>query len=92
MKIVKYIIKDNGIPILFCPKKVHSDIVNTGVSAGYAIIDYNVTSDEFIVKCFGGSDSLKVSIRHQDCRIIQNYLNDLLCEVKFVSIEDLLFD
>lgn len=89
MKIVKYVIKDNGIPILFCSKIMHSEVVNRAISAGFAIIHYDFTLDKFIVKCFGSSDSLKINIRKQDCNIIQDYLNNLLCDTKTGLIEDL---
>lgn len=93
MKIVKYVIKKNEDPILFCPKVSHSDVVNTGISAGYVIIYYEFVSDKFIVKCFGSSGSLKLSIRVEDCNIIQDYLNNLLCDYKNNSINELkLFD
>lgn len=80
MNIVKYIILENGVPVLFCPKIVHSDFVNKAVSSGFAIIDYNAKSDEFIVNCFGCCENLKVIIQNQDCSIIQDYLNSLFCK------------
>lgn len=86
MKIVKYVIKSDGVPLLFNPRVVHSDAISNGVSAGFAIIDYDATEDRFIVKCYGGSESLKVYSRVGDCSIIQNYLNTLLCTLSFESI------
>jgi hypothetical protein len=86
MKIVKYVIKSNGVPLLFNPRMVHSDAINKGISAGFAIIDYDVTEDQFKVKCYGGSTSLQVASKEGDCSIIQNYLNELLCTMPFESI------
>jgi hypothetical protein len=53
MKIVKYVIKSDGVPILFNPKILHSEAIDKAVSAGFAIIDYDVIIDTFKVKCYG---------------------------------------
>ena len=86
MKIVKYVIKSDGIPLLFNQSIIHSAAIDEGVSAGFAIIDYDVTIDKFKVKCYGGSESLQVGSHEGDCAIIQNYLNKLLCTKTFDSI------
>lgn len=86
MKIVKYVIKNDGNPLLFNSNTLHSEAINVGISAGFAIIDYDVTIDQFKVKCYGGSDSLQVGSRQGDCIIIQDYLNELLCTTPFDSI------
>ncbi len=91
MKIVKYVIKSDGVPLLFNPKILHSEAIDKAVSAGFAIIDYDVIIDTFKVKCYGGSESLQVSSHEEDCRIIQNYLNTLLCTQSFESIKELQF-
>ena len=83
---MKYVIKSDGVPLLFNSKIIHSEAINKGVSAGFAIIDYDVIIDRFKVKCYGSSDSLQLSSRAGDCIIIQNYLNDLLCTLSFDSI------
>lgn len=77
MKIVKYIINKSGIPLLFNTEILHIDMMTSVVSAGYAIITYDLLADKFSVKCYGGSESLKVSIDEKDCLIIQDYLNNL---------------
>ena len=79
MKIVKYSIDESGIPILFKTKILHADVVIKSVSAGYAIISYDEATDKFSVKCYGGSESLKISSNRKDCVIIENYLNSTLC-------------
>lgn len=86
MKIVKYVIKSDGIPLLFNARIMHSEAIDKGVSAGFAIIDYDVTIDTFKVKCYGGSESLQISSHEKDCAIIQNYLNKLLCTKTFESL------
>lgn len=86
MKIVKYVIKRDGVPILFNPKILHSEAIDKAVSAGFAIIDYDVIIDTFKVKCYGGSESLQVGSHEEDCTIIQNYLNEFLLTKTFESI------
>ncbi|WP_310594485.1 hypothetical protein [Flavobacterium sp.] len=78
MKIMKYVIKSDGVLLLFSSKIMHSEAIDKGISAGFAIIDYDVTINQFKVKCYGGSDSLQVSSREEDCSIVQNCLNELL--------------
>lgn len=88
MKIVKYVINKDGIPLLFNTTIMHSDIINKGISAGFAIIDYDFTINQFKVKCYGGSETLQILSQEGDCRIIQNYLN-ALCTIPFDSIAGL---
>jgi len=78
MKIVKYIINELGVPILFGREIVHSDVVFNSVSAGYAIIYYDDTSAQFVVKCYGESSSLQKKSSNKDFLLIQNYLNQFL--------------
>ena len=87
MKIVKYVIKIDEVPLLFNPRIMHSDAIDKGLSAGFAIISYDVATVQFKVKCFGGSDSLKISSNEGDCTIIQNYLKGLFSTMSFDSIE-----
>jgi hypothetical protein len=89
MKIVKYIIQHNGIPILFCPKIIHSNVVKIGISAGFAIVIYNSELDKFKVRCYGSSESLQLNSNKQDCKIIRMYLNNLLCKMEFDIINEL---
>jgi hypothetical protein len=86
MKIVKYVIKSDGVPILFNPRILHSEAIDKGISAGFAIVDYEVTIDQFKVKCYGCSDSLQLSSHEGDDTIIKNYLNELLGTMTFDSI------
>lgn len=77
MKIVKYCITKNGETILFETKILHCDISLEVVSAGFAIISYDLVTDRFIVKCFGRSESLQLSSNEFDYKIIQDYLNNM---------------
>jgi hypothetical protein len=86
MKIVKYVIQENRVPLLFNPGIMHSEAIDKGISAGFAIIDYDVTIDKFKVKCYGCSDSLQLSSHEVDDTIINNYLNELLGTMTFDSI------
>ncbi len=79
MKIVKYVINESGIPILFEKSIVHCEIVSRVISAGFVIIDYDTLTDQFVVKCYGGSESLKVYSDQNDYLIIRDYLNNLFC-------------
>lgn len=77
MRTVKYIIDEAGRPILFSANILHIDMMISASSAGYAIITYDSLVDTFSVMCYGGSESLKVSIDEKDYLIIQDYLNNL---------------
>lgn len=85
MKILKYVIKCDGAPLLFSQSILHSEVITTGISAGFAIINYDVTIDKFKVKCYGASESLQLDSREEDYNIIQNYLNKLLIPITFDS-------
>lgn len=89
MRIVKYVIGKSGIPILFRTNILHCEVITNALSAGYAIVDYDVSTDQFRVKCYGGSESLKINIDIKDCLIIQNYLNKLLCNSDSFSSSEL---
>ena len=56
MKIIKYVISYHGIPLLFCSNILHSSVINTAISAGFVIVNYNVELGIFTIKCFGLSD------------------------------------
>ena len=80
MRIVKYVINELGLPILFETNIIHSEMISNVVSAGFAVVDYDALTDQFKVKCYGGSESLRVHSERNDCLVIQNYLNSLLCK------------
>jgi|GEM_PF-2210412 hypothetical protein len=80
MRILKYIINEKELPVIFDTKIMHCDIVTNAVSAGFFVIYYSDSTDRFEVKCFGESESLKIGFRTQDQSIIENFLNKKLIE------------
>ena len=76
MKILKYIINEKNIPILFSTAITHNEVMQKGQSAGFLIVWYDVQVNKFIVKCFGESTSLKTKICSDDQNIIEHYLNN----------------
>ena len=75
MNILKYIINEENIPIIFSAKIMHQEIMPNGIAAGFLILNYDVDTNIFIVKCFGESTSLNLKVSNQDELIISNYLN-----------------
>jgi len=76
MKIIKYIINDNDIPVLFSKEIVHNEIVQNVKSAGFLILKYDHLKRKFITTCFGESSSLEIrSDVSRDKKIIENFLN-----------------
>jgi hypothetical protein len=93
MRIVKYVIQSNGIPLIFNTKIVFLDnikkVISSGnkvVSAGIAIIYYDETNEQFMVKCYGESSYLNIAFKEADCILIQNFLNDRLNAKDFDEI------
>lgn len=75
MNILKYIINEDHIPIIFSAKIRHQDIVHSGIAAGFLILNYDIDTTVFIVKCFGESTFLNLKVSPKDEQIISNYLN-----------------
>ncbi len=75
MKLLKYVINDSSLPILFCMSISHSKIITNVVSAGYVIIDFDISKQFFLVKVYGASSSLRISSRLMDDEIIEKHLN-----------------
>ena len=75
MNILKYIINEDHIPIIFSAKIRHQDIMQKGIAAGFLILNYDVDTTVFIVKCFGESTSLNLKVSQYDEQIISDYLN-----------------
>jgi hypothetical protein len=76
-KIIKYIITEQGIPVLFSCEMKHADVLQNGfVSAGFLVMRYDSVKSLFLVRCFGESSSLKVkSELEADQKIIEEFLN-----------------
>ena len=76
-KIIKYIISEDGIPILFSCDIRHADVLQSGcLSAGFLVFRYDATKAIFLVRCFGESSSLKVKSKLEvDEKIIEDFFN-----------------
>jgi len=75
MNILKYIINEENIPIIFSAKIMHQDIMHKGIAAGYLILNYDVETNLFFVKCFGESTTMNLKVSVEDESIISEYLN-----------------
>jgi hypothetical protein len=75
MNILKYIINEENIPIIFSETISHQDILQKGITAGYLILNYEVESNTFYVKCFGQSTTMNLKPSDRDEAIITDYLN-----------------
>jgi isocitrate dehydrogenase len=77
MKIIKYIINDKDIPVLFSTEIVHKEVIQNIKSAGFLSIRYDISKQRFLAKCFGESSSLDlVSNIKVDEKIIESFLNE----------------
>ena len=76
-RIIKYIISEGGIPVLFSCDLIHDEVLNSGcVSAGFLVLRYDSVKALFVVRCFGESKSLKLKSRLEiDAKIIQDFFN-----------------
>jgi len=76
MRIHKYVINDEGLPIIFSIYLLHSSIQTNVVSAGFVIVDYDCEKELFSVRCYGKSSDLKIKSNPNDFKIIEHYLNE----------------
>lgn len=75
MNILKYIINEEKVPVIFSAKMMHQDILQKGISAGFLILNYDVDTNTFFVKCFGESTSMNLKVSAGDEIVISEYLN-----------------
>jgi len=75
MNILKYIITEEKTPIIFSETIMHDAILQNGIAAGYLILNYDVDTNLFVVKCFGKSKSMNLKVSENDEYIISEYLN-----------------
>ncbi len=54
MKILKYVINDTGLPIIFSVDNLHTDILTKVVAAGFVIIDYDWRKECFLLSVMEG--------------------------------------
>lgn len=76
MNILKYIITDDDLPVIFSSKIQHDTVLQTGISAGFLIASYDIRRNRFSAKCFGESSSLRLRSTSSDVLVIENYLNN----------------
>lgn len=82
MKILKYIINEKKIPILFSTEITHCDVLSKALSAGFLIVKFDTNYNKFLVKCYGESSSLNIKTSNEDESLIENYLNNQFYTVK----------
>lgn len=75
MNILKYIITESKIPLLFSSNMPHNEVLTKAISAGFVVVNYDVTLYQFHVKCFGESSSLGVRSQKEDELVIEKFLN-----------------
>lgn len=76
MNILKYVVNDKKIPIIFSKDITHSEVMSDAISAGFLIVKFDINPQKFVVKCFGESSSLNIKIDDGDKCLIENYLNN----------------
>ncbi|MEY4011054.1 MAG: hypothetical protein RIT22_178 [Bacteroidota bacterium] len=87
MNILKYIINEDKIPVIFSAKMVHQEILQKGISAGFLILNYDVDANVFVVKCFGESTSMNLKMSSEDDTIISEYLNKQFYNLGYIPDE-----
>ena len=87
MNILKYIVNEDKIPVIFSAKMTHQDILQNGISAGFLILNYDVDMHLFFVKCFGESTSLNLKMSREDENIISQYLNKQFYNLGYIPEE-----
>lgn len=75
VKILKYVVSSQNVPILFNSDVSHSYVANQVSSAGFVIVNYDLEKEFFHVKCYGQSLTLGIGSNINDSVLIQNYLN-----------------
>ena len=75
----KYVITNNGLPILFDEALIHKYVSSNYViaSAGFCEILFNSSENKITVKCWGESSSLHIRSKPiEDEKILEAFLND----------------
>jgi hypothetical protein len=76
MKILKYIINKNKIPVIFSAKMTHNEVLQEGLSAGFLILYFKKNDKLFSAKCYGESCSLNLKKSLEDEELIEYFLNN----------------
>ena len=82
MKILKYIINEKKIPLIFSSDITHSDVVLKALSAGFLILRFDLERNKFSVKCYGESTSLNIKNAKEDEILIADFLNNQFYTIK----------
>jgi hypothetical protein len=82
MNILKYVVNEKKIPIIFSKDITHCDVMSDAISAGFLIVKFDINPQKFVVKCFGESSSLNIKIADEDETLIENYLNNQFYSLK----------
>ncbi len=77
VKILKYIVNEQNVPILFNTDTLHSEVSNSVSSAGFVIVNYDSNSGYFFAKCYGKSSSLNVNSNENYNILIEKMLNNM---------------
>lgn len=85
MTILKYIIGNTNIPIIFSCDIIHNTVMQKANSAGFLIVQYDKVSDKFLVVCYGNSSSLNLKSEDGDKFILENYLNNNFFSFKHIE-------
>lgn len=88
MKILKYIINEKKIPIIFSTDITHSDVMLKAISAGFLILRFDPEYKKFFVKCYGESTSLKIKKSNEDEILIEHFLNNQFYSTKKLKKEN----
>ncbi|RTZ00424.1 hypothetical protein EKM02_08245 [Flavobacterium sp. RSP49] len=81
MHILKYVINEKKIPVIFSKDIPHCDVMSDVISAGFLIVKFEMNPQKFAVKCFGESSSLNKKKGDEDETLIENYLNNQFCSI-----------
>lgn len=73
IKVLKYVVSKENIPILFDTNILHSDVLVHVLSAGFVIISYDKKINKFSAKCYGESSTLKIGSKENDNLIIEEF-------------------
>ena len=76
MNILKYVVNNKKIPVIFSKEITHSDVMSDAISAGFLIVKLDKSTPRFKVKCFGESSSLNIKPAEEDEYLIENFLNN----------------
>jgi len=76
MDLMKYIISDCGAPLLFSKEILHNQVLQSGRSAGFLFLKFDLANRKVKAHCFGRSTTLNLTASaREDQVIIEAFLN-----------------